>query len=280
MPMTDSLNLADARLLTRTEWVNACAFHDLSEDEVLREIYRRVSDLKSQAGVGKGAHPLVLLDLDSTLYEVGPRTFRILKEWSESEEGGKHPELRTAMLRVGEHHVGYSIRDTLRAVGLDAEDPRHEGAFGSIKQFWAERFFTSEYLKYDRAYPGAAEFTREVHALGAEVVYLTGRDEPNMGEGTRDNLLRDGFPWKTERTRLLLKPAAHLPDLGHKQQAAEYIRGHGTLVASFENEPANLVALYEIFPDAMHVFVETVCSDHAAIPRQGLYRIQGFSTTS
>jgi hypothetical protein len=101
-----------------------------------------------------------------------------------------------------------------------------------------------------------------------------------MGDGTRANLIRDGFPWETHRTHLLLKKAAHLPDLDHKKDAAQYIREHGTLVASFENEPPNIIALYEIFPDAMHVFVDTVCSDHPALAREGLYRIKGFSTHS
>ena len=108
------------------------------------------------------------------------------------------------------------------------------------------------------------------------IVYLTGRDEPGMGDGTRAMLLRDGFPWETERTHLLLKPAYGLPDLEHKINAAQFIRAHGELVASFENEPPNLVAIYEQFPDAMHVFVETVCSDHAAPAGRGLYRIRGF----
>ena len=151
-----------------------------------------------------------------------------------------------------------------------------KGALEEIKKFWTARFFTNQYLPYDRAYEGAAEFTRKLHELGAEIVYLTGRDEPGMGDGTRANLLRDGFPWEVERTHLLLKKAAHLPDLEHKKEAANYIREHGTLVAAFENEPPNLIALYQLFPDAMHVFVDTVCSDHPAEAAQGLYRIRNF----
>ena len=112
--------------------------------------------------------------------------------------------------------------------------------------------------------------------LGADVVYLTGRDEPGMGKGTRDRLLHDGFPWDVPRTHLLLKPNSNVPDLEHKLGAGEYIRKHGTLVASFENEPANLSALYGAVPEAMHVYVDTVSSDHQAVPRQGLYRISGF----
>jgi phosphoglycolate phosphatase-like HAD superfamily hydrolase len=258
--------------------MSACHFHDVDEAQVLAMVSKRVEELRGRAGAHQESHPLVLLDLDSTLYEVGPRTYQILKEWCETPESRKYEFVRDALGRAAPWHVGYSVRDTLLAVGLDLGHPEVEPALEVIKKFWAARFFTSQYLKYDHAYPGAAEFTRKLHAMGAEIVYLTGRDEPGMGDGTRACLIRDGFPWEVERTHLLMKEAAHLPDLDHKTNAAHYIRRNGTLVASFENEPPNLIALSDLFPDAMHVFLDTVCSDHPAHAREGLYRIKGFST--
>lgn len=262
---------------SRQEWIDACHFHDLTEEQVLHEVAERVSRIKAAAaGRRRQAHPLVLLDLDSTLYEVGPRTLRIIQEWVETAESADTPSVRAALQRLDVKQVGYSIFDTFKTIGLRVDSPEAEKAAKRLKAFWAARFFTSEYLQYDRAYPGAASFTRKLHGLGAEIVYLTGRDEPGMGDGTRANLIRDGFPWETERTHLLLKAAPEIPDITHKREAADYIRQHGTLVASFENEPPNIVALYEIFPEAMHVFVDTVCSDHLAGVRQGLYRIRHF----
>jgi hypothetical protein len=260
----------------RGDWISACQFHDLDEGRVLREVARRVAEVRSKAADRSEAHPLVLLDLDSTLYEVGPRTLRILREWADRDESSAHPEARAAVDALREEQVGYTIGDSLEAAGLDLSTPEARRALEDAKRFWSERFFTNAYLEHDRPYPGAVEFARELHELGAEIVYLTGRDEPGMGEGTRRNLVRDGFPWERERTHLLLKPVFELSDVEHKQRAAEYIRRHGTLVASFENEPRNLVALHELFPEAMHVFMDTVCSDHGAMPRHGLYRIRGF----
>lgn len=260
----------------RTDWVNSCNFHDLTETEVLQEVSRRVAHLKSVAGSVRQAHPLVLLDLDSTLYEVGPRTHQILREWLDFSESAEFPQVREVLARLEKMHIGYSLADTFTAIGLELRTPEVKQAERAAKKFWSERFFTNEYLKYDHAYPGAAEFAREVHGLGAEVVYLTGRDEPGMGIGTRANLVRDGFPWETERTHLLMKPRFEMDDLEYKQSAAHYIRNHGTLIASFENEPPNLVALYQLFPEAMHVFVDTVCSDRPAMPIRGAYRIKGF----
>jgi phosphoglycolate phosphatase-like HAD superfamily hydrolase len=222
---------------------------------------------------------VVLLDLDSTLYEVGPRTHRIIMEWVDG-ASSHFTDVASVLKNLKLHQVGYSIRDIFQALGIfESEQSAHpdvQAAFAELKDFWAKRFFTTAYLGYDRAYPQAAEFVRDLHEKGAEIVYLTGRDEPFMGDGTRANLLRDGFPWELPRTHLLMKPSPTDPDLDHKKNAANYIRNNGELIASFENEPANLVALYDLFPQAMHVFVDTVCSDHEAPGREGLYRIKGF----
>lgn len=233
-------------------------------------------EVASRVGrASKGSPPLVLLDLDSTLYEVGPRTFQILREWEECPQSSQYSGLRRALRELTPEKVGYSIRNTLESLGVSLSDPEIEGALPGLKAFWAGRFFTSAYLKYDQPYPGAVEFCRLLHSTGAELIYLTGRDEPGMGKGTRANLLRDGFPWK--ETHVLLKAKAHFPDLDHKTEAARSISRWGSLVASFENEPMNLVALHGIFPDAMHVFVDTVRSDREAAPCKGLYRIRGFA---
>src|SRR5690606_29410904 len=112
-----------------------------------------------------------------------------------------------------------------------------QSALKSAEFFWFERFFTSEYLQFDHPYSGAPEFVQKLVDLGAQVVYLTGRDEPNMGEGTRKNLIRDRFPWNVSNTHLMMKPSFEMPDLEYKQSAAGFLRENGVLVASFENEP-------------------------------------------
>ncbi len=261
--------VSDEKLLARQAWIEASRFHDLSEGAVLREVAERVSQYSAE-------RPVVLLDLDSTLYEVGSRTHQILKEWSAVHRGGSFEAVRAVLDRIQGSQVGYSLRDTFLSAGLELASAEVLRAWESVKEFWNHRFFTSEYLKYDHAYPGAAEFAHELYRLGAEMIYLTGRDEPNMGAGTRSRLKQDGFPWEIDRTHLLLKAAPHLDDLFHKKEAATFVRKKGRLIASFENEPKNLAALHELFPDAMHVFVDTVYSDHPTEPRDGLYRIKAF----
>jgi hypothetical protein len=266
-------------LFSRNEWIAACHFHDLTEKQVLAAVAERVRVLKAKAlssNLHKQAHPLVLLDLDSTLYEVAPRNLKIIAEWLESPASRAYPQARRALESLREDQVGYSMGDTFQGIGLNVLAPETQQALKLLKDFWYDRFFSSAYLPYDRPYGGAPDFARQLYECGAEIVYLTGRDAPRMGEGTKSNLIRDGFPWDPERTHLLLKAEAQIPDLEHKTSAAAYVRNHGTLVASFENEPPNLIALSEIFPDAMHVFLDTVCSDHPAPAGKNLYRIKGF----
>jgi phosphoglycolate phosphatase-like HAD superfamily hydrolase len=255
--------------LTKAEWLKACHFHDLSEKEVLEEVATRIK---------KTPNSLVLLDLDSTLYEVAPRSHQILKEWVASSESAEFSSVRKTLSALRSEQVGYSLKDTFAAIGLSLEIPEVQKAWESAKKFWAARFFSHDYLQYDHAYPGAAEFTQKIYDLGTQIVYLTGRDEPGMGEGTRRKLIQDKFPWNVPRTTLLMKKHSSLPDLDHKLEAAKYVQTHGTLIASFENEPANLSALYHLIPDAMHVYVDTVSSDHSAMVCKGLYRIKGFGT--
>jgi hypothetical protein len=251
--------------LARHDWISACGFHSMDEREVLNQVL---------ASTKSNAVPIVVLDLDSTLYEVRPRTFQILKEWKED---SKVPaQFKNALDRMEISSVGYSLKDTFRSLEINWADFFASDEFHNAKSFWSSRFFSSEYLKFDHAYEGAAEFCKALRKEGAELIYLTGRDEKNMGEGTRSNLERDGFPLD-DKTHMMLKKSPQDSDVEHKKMAAEWINKRGTVVASFENEPANLIALYERFPQSMHIFVDTICSDHPAQPREGLYRIRDWS---
>jgi len=265
-------------LVAGKNWVEACNFHNLTDQEVLSEVSNRVHRLQ---GLQRSDSPVVLLDLDSTLYEVGPRNLQIMVEWARSKEGSKYKEVSAMVEALELHQVKYSVKETLLALGVAemGESMSHNlcDAIQSAKSYWFNRFFTDSYLTFDRPYFGTREFVNELYGRGAEVVYLTGRDEPNMGKGTRDNLLRDGFPWNKEKTHLWMKPSFHDSDLDFKRSAVQNIRQMGHLVASFENEPPNVVALSELIPDAMHVFVDTVCSDQKTAPRDGLYLLRKFS---
>lgn len=261
-------------MFARKEWIAACHFHALDDAGVMRTVVERVRHEREKH---PGDHVVTVFDIDSTLYEVKTRTHQILKEWVASHPAGALSNaVREVLHRMEEGDVGYSMGDTFRALGLALEHQEVANALAAARRFWKDRFFTNDYLQYDRVYAGATGFVHRVFEAGSHIVYLTGRDEPGMGAGTRQRLRDDGFPIDAQRTRLILKANFDIEDMAHKQDATRLIGSMGRVVASFENEPRNLVALHQAFPEAMHVFLDTDCSEHPALPLTGLYRLTGF----
>lgn len=256
---------------SRLDWIEACDFHPLEDHDVLKLVHRRIVELGAEQRRG-----VVLLDLDSTLYEVAPRTLCILKEAGEALASHLPAEVSQALRRLEEHRVGYTLADTLHAAGVSREAVR--AAADPLREFWRERFFSNEYLRHDRPYPGTADFVRALHDAGACIVYLTGRDEPGMKIGTERNLRRDGFVFDEPHTHLFMKDHPDTDDVTHKVGVARTIASLGTLVASLENEPRNLAGLFEAFPEALHIFVQTICSEHPAPVCRGIYRLRHFLT--
>jgi len=267
-------------LLAKNDWVNACEFYPSPPFDVLEKVLDEVVRRNSLAML-EGKKPVVVFDLDSTLYDVSPRTLKIIREWQHSE--GLHvqdPILNDRLNAVSANRLGYSLWDTFLNVDINQNLEQLENSHASLKKYWGERFFSNEYLKYDVPYPGAKTFVNKVKLAGAEVVFLTGRDEPGMKEGTVSNLKRDGFVTEQENTVLLMKENFKSSDSSHKIKMAPIIRLLGPVVASFENEPQNLVELSRLFPGAMHIFVDTLCSDRESIPVDGIYKIPDFSVYS
>lgn len=261
----------NSNLLSRKKWQSASHFHPLTEKDVLGFISDRVGQFKG------ARRPLVLLDLDSTLYEVGPRSLAIFEEWLR--ESPEIPgDLRMALKNLAPSQMGYSIKDTLAAIGFPVVTQEMESIAATLKAFWWNRFFSSDYLSHDKPYPGAVEYANHLYDLGAELCYLTGRHDGRMRKGTETNLVRDGFPYQTSGTSLVMRQDDESSDADHKSKQAARLAGQGFLVASFENEPVNLVSLAKLLPHAAHVFVDTVCSDQVAEPGKNLYCIRGFSS--
>ncbi len=257
-------------MFIRDEWKNKSTFHPHSEEQIFSEVSKQISTHSSK-------NPVLLLDLDSTLYEVAPRTHAIINTWLNQTKVASDT-LLDKLRKLKTTEIGYSLLDTFKNIGLVLNEKSDKEAFSELKDFWWSKFFTNEYLHHDKAYTGANAFAKKAHDAGAYIVYLTGREESPMIEGTIKNLIRDSFPWDTGRTSLLMRQSATQTDLEHKALASEKIRQTGKLIASFENEPQNIVALYKSFPDGMHVFMDTVCSDHPAEALHGLYKIKDFSS--
>jgi len=212
---------------------------------VLQQIVAAVRDWEGERA------PVVVFDLDATLFDNRPRTLEILMELRE-DVAGEDPELADALLHLDVNKIEYLLTDTLKGCGIYRAD-----LVKTVTGYWHDRFFTDEYIACDLPLPGAPEYVRDVHEAGAVVVYLTGRDIPGMLVGTVAKLRDEGFPFAVAGTELILKPDEHMHDEAFKRGALPTLARLGEVVAFFDNEPANCNLCTRLFPDSVVVALET-----------------------
>lgn len=198
-----------------------------------------------------GRTPVVVFDLDATLYDNRPRTLEILMEYRE-EVMETAEDVAERLTSVTTEKIQYLLSDTLRGAGITRAD-----IIADVTRYWHDRFFTDEYLKHDVPLEGAADFVRACHEAGGIVVYLTGRDLPGMMLGTVASLRDLAFPIGIAGVELVLKPDANLPDEAFKRGALPTLERLGDVVAFFDNEPANCNLAKAMYPDASVVLLET-----------------------
>ncbi len=215
----------------------------------------------------EGTLPIVVFDLDSTLFNTAGRHLAILRAFAEHE-----PAVRPVVEELTHDDFGWHVSEPLEARGF-----RDQEALQRLSAFWFERFFHSDWVGHDQPQAGAPEYVREVHKRGALVYYLTGRHVGGMDTGTARALTDKGFPFWDGRSLLHLKPDFHLDDKVFKDQALRAIRSHkGRVVATFENEPGNANLFLGAFPEASHFLVGDVRSPGGEAPHEALIEIPDF----
>ena len=265
--------VAPAKLPGRA-WVAASRFLARPQGETLDGIKAQVELAAEVARRTRTPAPVVVFDLDGTLFDNRFRTLRILQEWLR-ETPDLDPSVREALAALHPSDIAYDLPGTFHRVGLSADLPAVRDALDSAGRFWKARFFTNDYQQYDRPLAGAHAFVTALRRAGATIVYLTGRDEPNMGAGTRAALRAHGFPLD-ERSELILKDRFETPDAEFKAKALPAILRRGPVLATFDNEPANVVVFNTGFKTATNVFVDTDYSDKPVPVTDGLSWIADF----
>ncbi len=212
-----------------------------------------------------GAQCLVVFDLDSTLFDVGPRIQQILHDFAHHEGFQKRFPEPVKMLKKAEtQRADWGIKQAVLRAGLEhASEEFHD----ALKNFWIEKFFSNAYLHFDVPYDGAVEFVQSLDQLGAEIVYLTGRDIYRMGVGSAEVLHKWKFPLNGPKSRLVLKPDKGLNDAAFKSNwFAELPTEKYAKIWFFENEPVNI---NQVLLDHQHVeivFFESTHSGKAPAP--------------
>lgn len=252
-------------MLSRNAWKEACHFRRENPTQVLTAV---------ESAVRASPKPVVLVDLDHTVYRNAPRTRAILRDLLPQLKSQIPAEASALLADLEEPRMGFSLRDTFRMNGLMPEEDRWTQTLLILRKIWWPIFFSDAFLHHDLPYPEAPEFCQRLARAGARLIYLSARNGATMLKGTEANLVRDGFPLR-DRSDIWLKHA-DVSDGLHKTGSVKRAQGLGAVVASFENEPANTVGLWRALPEALHVFLDTVCSEEPAVPLRGLFKISGF----
>lgn len=275
---------ADDPKTSEEAWRAASQFVEAMPAEVLGTVVTRV-----QAVAAAGERPVVVFDLDSTIYNNGPRNVAIAREFARDHAGDP---LAAKLASLSTASVSFSLPGMIASCGVDVSSPEGKALLEAYKPYWMERFFDDTHVLFDTAYPAAATNVLRIwHATDSAsadkrvaVVYLTGRHVAGAGrfpagmeKGTRADIARDGMPLDGERSLLIMKDAFGASDAEFKNAASAKIRSLGHVVATFDNEPGNVSVFTAAFPDAINVWVRTIDSGAPALPVHGVYAIGGGS---
>ncbi|MCB9025100.1 MAG: HAD family hydrolase [Bdellovibrionaceae bacterium] len=223
-------------------------------DNLLNKIIQNIS-LNSHPG----RHFHCVFDLDSTLFNVTSRTEKILEDMIlEKDFKLKFPTEVKKLDNLLVNHDDWGIKDVLERSGVDNPD-----FYKKARSFWAHRFFSNEYLKFDRPYLGAVDFVNELSDLGAQITYLTGRDQVRMMIGTIESLKQWKFPIDLKNTHLALKPHFKDEDTDFKSDYLKNINSHHEKIYFFENEPVIIHKVKQQLPEIIVVFMDSVHSGRA-----------------
>jgi len=194
---------------------------------------------------------VVVFDLDGTIMDNRPRVVAILHELARAWRD-LHPDASRGLAKLTHEDVAYGVVETMRRAGVDDEALHEQGL-----RFWRERFFYDTHIRHDTEIAGARAYVRACYDAGAVIVYLTGRDLPNMALGSFASLRDLGFPIGTIGTELVTKPAFETPDSVFKREVAPGLARLGEVIAVFDNEAANCNLFLEVHPACTAVFVDT-----------------------
>lgn len=210
-----------------------------------------------------------LIDIDSTIMDTAARNLQILREAAPLIR-----EITDIAQQLSIEDMGYNLADDIERKQLV---PLHAEVRSRLMAFWRERFFTNEYLLLDHPYPGAREFVWKLMERDLDIVYLTGRDEPGMREGTLASFRKHKLP-VDRGTSFYFKPDFQTPDLDFKKSAFNQIQRDKHIILAIENEPTNANAMLKAFPDASILLIDSICSPHAEQPHPNLLRFDRYPT--
>jgi hypothetical protein len=119
------------------------------------------------------------------------------------------------------------------------------------------------------------EFVQELHQLGSQIIYLTGRDVARMGRGTEESLQQWKFPLG-HGVHMGLKPHKEMNDAEFKRDYLMALPRERSEIWFFENEPVNIDLVLREVNHVRVVYFESVHMEMAEPPGDHIPRIRDF----
>lgn len=211
---------------------------------------QRIADKVRVTANDGGPTPVVVFTIDGVLLDNRSRTRQILMDFGQ--ERCTDPEVKKKLENSDELQIRKLLSQTLAELDIE----QHE-LLAKVGHYWRERFESEEYLELDAPLPGAAAFARELHDLGATIVYVSERVIPSMLLGTVRSLRDHDFPIAEPAVQLIMKPDPTLGDEAFRRAVLPDILSAGDVIAVFEADPAMAIMAEQTFTHADVAVVET-----------------------
>jgi hypothetical protein len=229
-----------------------------------------------RASHAAGEKPVVVFDLDGTLFSSVERNLVVLEDFLDMQpleiQRAYHESADNRLVRkyMSQTHEPLTVEGILKAaIGPDLAQGFLLDYF---KRYWVENYISSRHIHVDQPLAQSAEYVKKVSEAGALIVFLTARTADRMLEGTLRQLASAGFDLTPEKGRLLIKPNGSISSVDFKLSAQAELKGLGKVLALFDNEPENLRGFDLQFPDAKLFYLETGhTSPDASIPARSLW---------
>ena len=210
-----------------------------------------------------GSRAAVVFDLDSTLFNVSPRTKWILRELAKDPGfQARFAHEAEVLSRAEVLPTDWGVREVLVRHALDGSSLEF---FETVRDYWHTHFFASHSLVQDEIYPSANEYVNHLAGLGAHIMYLTGRSEAAMRQGTLEGLRHWRFPLAAE-SDLMMKPLEVETDEGFKAEVLQKIVPSFERVWLFENEPVIINEVRKRLPLVRVVFMDSTHARRSEAP--------------
>lgn len=229
----------------------------------------------------KGVRPVVVMDLDETVIDSTPRRRAgyqaAARDLCAADVGPASGPVSFAAcegvrsLNLAEMYRlknRYDERELAQRLGLEAEGAEWKALAGrSLVEYLSGRY---EHL--DQPLAGANSYVRALKRAGTLVWFVSSRFQEAQGASTLANLRALGMIAPGEEFLISLRPEG-MSSIEFKRRSFAGIRRYvgkinGVVVGAFENEPENMTAMSQVFPEAKLVLVEGAWLKDVSVPPQ------------